>query len=207
MFANTLKEAVALGPEHISAYSLIVEEGTPLSADIRSGLVPEPEQDEDREMYCRACRFLRETGYNRYEISNFARPGYESRHNKGYWTGMYYLGAGLGAASYLPGVRFKNTEDMRTYLERPPDKKRDTAFDEFLSRKDEMDEFMMLGFRLAEGPDGEAFAFKFKMPYTQVYRTQLRKLLEEGLIEKNASGYCLSEKGLDFGNLVFEEFV
>lgn len=207
VFTETLKKAVALRPEHISAYSLIVEEGTPLFADIRGGLVPEPEQDADREMYHSACRFLREAGYVRYEISNFARPGYESRHNKGYWTGVYYLGAGLGAASYLPGERFKNTEDMRAYLERPPDQKRDRDFDEFLSLKDEMNEFMMLGFRLAEGPDEGAFAFKFKMPYTQVYRTQLRKLLEQGLIEKSAAGYCLSAKGLDFGNLVFEEFV
>ena len=96
---------------------------------------------------------------------------------------------------------------MKIYLESPPDKKRDPCFDEALTLKDEMDEFMMLGFRLAEGPDETAFASRFGMDYTQVYSEQLGKLLREGLIEKHASGYCLSEKGLDFGNLVFEEFV
>lgn len=206
-FENTLHQAIALNPEHISAYSLIVEEGTPLCEDIERGHLPEPEQDVDRQMYHTACSILKEAGYERYEISNFARPGYESRHNLGYWTGVYYLGAGLGAASYLPSVRFKNTEDMRSYLESPPDRKRDRGFDEFLSCQDEMNEFMMLGFRLAKGPDEAAFCARFGAPYTQIYRKSLDKLLCEGLIEKNGLGYCLSEKGLDLGNLVFGEFV
>lgn len=207
VFKNTLQQSIAMGPEHISAYSLIVEEGTPLRNDIDSGFVAEPEQEADREMYHSACSILREAGYVRYEISNFARPGYESRHNMGYWTGVSYIGAGLGAASYMPGIRFKNTENMKIYLESLPDKKRDRGSDEVLSLKDEMDEFMMLGFRLAEGPDEAAFVSKFGMNYTHVYSAQLDKLLREGLIEKHASGYCLSEKGLDLGNLVFEEFV
>ncbi len=207
VFKNTLQQSIAMGPEHISAYSLIVEEGTPLRNDINSGFVAETEQEVDREMYHNACSILGEAGYERYEISNFARPGYESRHNMGYWTGVSYIGAGLGAASYMPGIRFKNTENMKIYLESLPDKKRDRCFDEVLSLKDEMDEFMMLGFRLAKGPDEAAFVSKFGMNYTHVYSPQLGKLLELGLIEKCTSGYCLSEKGLDLANLVFEEFV
>ena len=105
------------------------------------------------------------------------------------------------------GVRFKNTENMKIYLESPPNKKRDTDLDEFLSLQDEMNEFMMLGFRLAEGPDAEVFTSKFGMSYTDIYKTQLDKLLGMGLIEEHGLGYCLSEKGLDLGNLVFEEFV
>ena len=207
MFTDTLHEVIAMEPEHISAYSLIVEEGTPLCRAIDSGLAAEPEQEADRDMYHSACRILGDAGYSRYEISNFARIGYESRHNKGYWTGIYYIGAGLGAASYMPGVRFKNTENMKIYLESPPNKKRDTGLDEFLSLQDEMNEFMMLGFRLAEGPDAEVFTSKFGMSYTDIYKTQLDKLLGMGLIEEHGLGYCLSEKGLDLGNLVFEEFV
>ena len=206
-FEHTLRQAIAMGPEHLSAYSLIVEEGTPLCADIDDGRLAEPEQEADRAMYHLACRLLTEAGYERYEISNFARPGYESRHNTGYWTGVPYLGAGLGAASNMEGVRFKNTEDMKTYLESLPDKKRDGAYDEPLTRQDEMDEFMMLGFRLAKGPDAATFAARFGVPYTDVYGPRLDKLLREGLIEQCPTGFCLSEQGLDLGNLVFEEFV
>ena len=207
VFEETLRQAIAMAPEHLSAYSLIVEEGTPLCSDIASGRISEPDQEIDRVMYHTACRLLAEAGYERYEISNFARPGYESRHNIGYWTGKPYLGIGLGAASCIHGIRFKNTEDMKQYLESPPDGKRDPRFDEFLSRRDEMNEFMMLGFRLAKGPEETLFTSRFGVSYREVFGKQLDKLLCDQLIQKCPNGFCLSERGLDLGNLVFEEFV
>ena len=117
-WADTLEQAVRWAPEHISAYSLIIEEGTPFAAMYENGSLPAlPDEDTDRKMYHYTGAFLSEHGYQRYEISNYALPGRECRHNSGYWTGHPYLGLGIGAASYVNGTRFSNCTDMREYLE------------------------------------------------------------------------------------------
>lgn len=207
MFRDTLTKVLALGPEHISAYSLIVEEGTALYDDIQHGRTPYPDDEEDRKMYELACEMLDKNGYGRYEISNFAKPGRESIHNLGYWTGVSYLGVGLGAASFLNGVRYKNIIDLSSYLTVKPDNMRDKSETEILSVQELMDEYMMLGFRLKNGPDPEAFREKFGKSYHQIYSEKLKKILKAGLIEPSGEGYRLSAKGLDMGNMVFGEFV
>lgn len=115
---ESLREAVALAPEHISAYSLILEDGTPLKEAALEGKLPRlPDEDEDRKMYHETRSFLAEHGYHRYEISNYAKKGFESRHNSGYWTGHPYLGFGIGAASFYAGCRWSHTRSMTSYLQ------------------------------------------------------------------------------------------
>lgn len=115
---ESLREAAALAPEHISAYSLILEDGTPLKEAALEGKLPHlPDEDEDRKMYHETRSFLAEHGYHRYEISNYAKKGFESRHNSGYWTGHPYLGFGIGAASFYAGCRWSHTRSMTSYLQ------------------------------------------------------------------------------------------
>lgn len=115
---ESLREAAALAPEHISAYSLILEDGTPLKEAALEGKLPHlPDEDEDRKMYHETRSFLAEHGYHRYEISNYAKKGFESRHNSGYWTGHPYLGFGIGAASFYAGCRWSHTGSMTSYLQ------------------------------------------------------------------------------------------
>ena len=116
-YQKSLEQVTALGPEHISAYSLIIEPGTPFETLEAQGKLILPDEDEEREMYRLTRQFLSGMGYERYEISNYARPGFECRHNTGYWQGKDYLGVGLGASSLIDGCRFSNTADMKDYLE------------------------------------------------------------------------------------------
>ena len=118
-WADTLKNAVRLGPDHISAYSLILEPGTELESMMKDGsLPPLPDEETERAMFHYTKQYLEQNGYMQYEISNFARPGRACRHNTGYWTGHSYLGMGIGAASYMDGSRFSNTDDLNQYLEK-----------------------------------------------------------------------------------------
>ena len=207
-FAATLEGVLALKPEHVSCYSLIVEEGTPLAENVRSGMLPEPDDVRDRKDYRQAVKRLKEAGYVHYEISNFALPGRESRHNLRYWHQREYLGFGPGASSFYGGRRFANSADVERYVsgifETDPDS------DETMTQAALRDEFMMLGFRLTEGPDFDRFAEKFGRRPEEFFADRLEKLEIRGLIEKRGCGsrpYALTEKGLDFANEVFEEFV
>lgn len=226
----TLRTAAGLKPEHISAYSLIIEEGTPFyrifgeneaagsgaaeersgkSGDKRGGLPPLPGEDAEREMYYACGRILREAGYRRYEISNYARPGYECRHNKGYWTGTEYLGLGLGASSYMKQnggaggsagsfVRFSAQRNLERYL-------RFTSGDfregrqikerEVLTEKARMEEFMFLGLRLMKGVPEAEFFRRFGAPMESVYGDVLRRQREIGLLE----AYRRQERPESFG--------
>lgn len=195
MFGETLDEIIEMGPEHISAYSLIVEEETPLYDAIEKGDLPEPSDEDDREMYRMACEKLKAAGYEQYEISNFAKPGYESIHNTGYWTGVPYIGYGIAAASYIDGKRLSNNEDLLPMLEERVDK--ETA----------EKEFMMLGFRLTKGPDSKSFFEMFGEGYEEKFAEILTGLENKKLIDKCETGYRLSAKGIDFANEVFGEFI
>lgn len=206
-FEDTLRRVISLGPGHISAYSLIVEEGTPLEKDISDGLVPEPDETRDRNDYRLAVKMLKEAGYDRYEISNFAKPGRESKHNLRYWEQEEYLGFGPAAASYACGRRFTNTCDVGLYVEKGGDA--ELSEDDTLSPEETMREFMMLGFRLAEGPDFEKFKVKFGKDPDVLFAGGLASLEKRGLIWRGGGGrpFSLTEKGFDFANEVFREFV
>ena len=211
-YENTLKTVTALNPEHISAYSLIIEEGTPFyekyaeDEKLRNeGGQPEllPDEDSERRMYELTEEIFNTKGYNRYEISNYAKKGFECRHNIGYWTGKDYISAGIGASSYIEDRRFVKTDNMSHYL--------NGDFDEYeivtLDKKMKMEEFMFLGLRMTAGISRKDFADRFNISIDDVYVSQIQKLIGEGLIISDNDNLHLSKKGIDVSNYVFEEFL
>ena len=227
---NTLKKTAMLKPEHISAYSLIVEEGTPYYARFGGHvemenyeMTPEerrllmalpdlPDEDVEREMYYLTQTYLEEQGYERYEISNYCRPGFECRHNVGYWTGTEYLGLGLGASSYLDGCRFHNTSDFHAYVSSHLDRKEEFEAvlrqeKEQLTEKARMEEFMFLGLRLVKGVSSEGFITRFGQSIRGVYGDVIAALERDGLMEHGNGYYRLTERGLDLSNYAMSRFL
>lgn len=209
-YETTLNQAIACNPEHISAYSLIIEEGTEFAQRFSEGAKEEnaiPSVDLDREMYEKTKQILKEYGYERYEISNYAKPGYECKHNIGYWKRVEYLGFGLGASSFYKGMRYHNEEDMDQYLEsieKGLDIKREV---EILSKSQTMEEFMFLGLRMCEGIDEAEFEKQFGTSIYNVYAKQLDRLVKENVLIRTLNGYALTDYGLDVSNAVFTEFL
>ena len=203
---NTLRKVCSLepAPVHISAYSLIVEEGTPFWDMQEEGKLDIPEEDTDREMYHMTSRILSEYGYARYEISNYAQPGYECRHNVGYWTGIPYYGAGLDAASYYDHARYVNTDDMDSYL-------RDPAACHFLTERlgtdDLMSEFMILGLRMTKGVSFAEFQSRFGISLKEKYGHQAEGFIKDGLLEEKGDFLRLTDRGLDLANVVMRSFI
>ena len=217
-WSETLRKAADLGPEHISAYSLIVEEGTPFyerygdgsgeDEDKGNHLPPLPDEDTEREIYKATEKILAEYGYHRYEISNYAKTGYEYRHNLGYWERKEYLGLGLGASSLISECRFHNTADMERYLRFYENAGTDICEDiEHLSVEDQMEEFMFLGLRKTVGISVDDFRKAFGKEIREVYGEQMRKLEEQRLIEYSGNRVRLTERGTDISNYVFSEFM
>ena len=191
---DTLLKVADLGPEHISAYSLIVEEGTPFYN--RYGEHPEllPTEEEDRQMYGDTRTILNRYGYERYEISNYARPGYACRHNLGYWNRTEYKGFGLGAASLLENARTTNQSDLNKYLDGQYEGSR-----EELSEQAVREEHFFLGLRKMEGVDPG--------PYRGYYEKLLEKLTRQGLIVERNGRICLTDRGIDVSNYVLAQFL
>lgn len=209
-YLRTLESVLALepAPAHISAYSLIPEEGTPLVEQIARGRLTLPDEDTDREMYRATKRLLEQAGYRRYEISNYARPGCECRHNCGYWRRRDYLGLGIGAASLIDNVRFKNGSDLRAYLQEPAGCREEV---QSLSVGEQMEEFLFLGLRMTEGVSAEEFADCFGREMEGVYGEVIRRNAGDGLLEWRKCGagrrLALTERGLDLANYVMAQFL
>lgn len=207
-YRKTLERVMALRPEHISAYSLILEEGTPFyaSEDIRGRI---PDEEVDREMYQLTKEILAENGYERYEISNYAVKGKECIHNLGYWSGVPYLGFGLGAASYFEGTRFSNERDLEKYKKNPyvPFMMREEYT--VLSQKDEMEEFMFLGLRKRTGVSREEFRERFHLDMLDVYGKVISKYEEVDLLEWTDEGKMLrlTDAGIDVSDYIFCDFM
>ena len=207
----TLRGAVTMEPEHLSCYSLILEEGTPLYQQYEKGELSLPDEEEERAMYHWTVSFLSECGYRQYEISNFAKPGQESRHNQGYWDRVPYIGAGLGAASLAQvngeEIRYKNTSDMEHYIKesRWPDHIREER--QKLTKQDRQEEFMFLGLRKTEGIEAARFCALFGQTPEEVYAKPLQEQLKNGLLKKTQTGYCLTSRGMDLANQVFAAFL
>jgi oxygen-independent coproporphyrinogen-3 oxidase len=230
-WSKTLREAVALRPEHLSAYSLIIEEGTPFAKMFSQKELPAlPSEEEDREIYHFTKKFLAENGYRRYEISNYAREGYECRHNCGYWTGHEYLGLGLGASSDLGGMRFKNPDQMSLY--RKLIEERNTAAlrceKQEMTKEDRMEEFMYLGLRMTDGVSESEFKERFGTRIEDQYGKVLRRHISQNLIRRlpghsarpafpgdsgepacsgNGGRLALTEYGLDVANYVMADYL
>lgn len=202
---ETLENIVKLAPEHISAYSLIIEEGTPFKKMFDSGVFKETDEKLDRDMYAFICGYLKEYGYNRYEISNFSKKGFESRHNSIYWRTNEYIGFGLGAHSYFNGERFHNTCDMDEYLKsRGEHRKKDV---EVLTQEDKISEFMFMGLRMDEGVSKEKFKRRFNSDIRSIYREVIDKYKNMGMIRETEDTISLTDKGIDVSNVIFGDFL
>ena len=201
---ETVSWVVNLEPEHISAYSLIIEEGTPFKDMYDNGKMAVPDDETDRKMYHMAVDMLEEKGYKRYEISNFAKAGFESRHNSVYWRTGEYMGFGLGAHSYFNGRRFHNTYNLEEYIRSGQFKKYDV---ELLSEKDKMAEFMFMGLRMSEGVSVSEFKRRFGMNIDEIYGKELKEIISEGLAFERDNRVILTDYGFDVSNYVFEKFI
>lgn len=219
-YCEGLEEVMRLSPEHISGYSLIVEEGTPFYDMYNNKSDLFPDEQMDREMYERTKDILGRSGYVRYEISNYAKAGYECRHNMVYWECEDYLGMGLGSASLIDAVRFKNTCDLKGYVQAWKTGEGDKVQHrekEVLTVSAQMEEYMFLGLRMMRGISEEAFAGKFGKTLESIYGGQIERMTEQGLLyrrmQKTGEGkkidrmLALTDRGIDVSNYVFEQFL
>ena len=231
-YQETLEKIIELKPEHISAYSLIVEEGTEMYRRVEraemKGKTILPEEEEERKMYYLTKELLAKAGYERYEISNYAKKGYECKHNIGYWKRKDYLGFGIGAASLYQEERYSNVRDIHVYMDKLlkadiPD--RNLGNNEYAVRLDQniielieenqqkllveeqMEEFMFLGLRMMEGVSVKGFEETFGKKYEEVYGNVSDKLVAQGLLEQSGDNVRLTERGIDVSNYVMAEFM
>lgn len=193
-FRETLQKVLRLQPEHISAYSLIIEEGTPFYERYAGRRSLLPDEDEERQMYYDTRDILREHGYERYEISNYARPGYACRHNLGYWERTDYKGYGLGAASLLDNVRTSNETGLTRYLEGNFGGSR-----EVLTEQAIREEYFFLGLRKMEGVRPGI--------YEEHYKNLLSRLQMQQLLEREGDRIYLTDRGIDVSNYVLAQFL
>ena len=203
-------------PEHISAYSLIIEEGTEFKRLYDVGRLLLPDEDTERKIYHYTKEFLENTGYRRYEISNYAVPGYECRHNIGYWTRKDYLGLGLNASSMIDNIRWKNTAVLDRYLTAytslnlesdNADAEKIIEETEPVSRKDQIEEFMFLGLRMTDGVSREQYFEYFHQDMDILYGDEIGHLKALGLLEEHDSRLRLTDKGIDVSNTVLAGFL
>ncbi len=196
-------------PEHISAYSLIVEEGTPFAELQARGELMLPEEDLERQMYEETGRILETAGFGRYEISNYAREGFACRHNCGYWQRRDYLGFGLGAASLMRNVRFRNGEALEAYVQDPLGQRCDV---QRLTKEEQMEEFMFLGLRMVSGVSGSAFKRAFGADMEDIYGDVIKQNIADGLLKRQSGSggeerIALTARGMDLSNYVMAQFL
>lgn len=205
-YEATLQKVLELSPEHISAYSLIVEEGTPFYETYADGNGL-PDEDTERSMYKKTKQMLERYGYHRYEISNYAKPGRECRHNLCYWDGTDYIGFGLGASSMLAAIRYRNCSNFSEYMEKAACPRQLWEEITVLSQKEQMEEFLFLGLRCMNGISKKQFEERFRVPYHSVYGAVTENMERLGLIQSDSDRVCLTEKGIDVSNYVLSEFL
>lgn len=198
-----LYQVAELNPEHISAYSLIIEEGTPF-AEQNLDL---PDEDTEYQMYEDTAEILERYGYRQYEISNYAKQGYMCRHNAGYWQRREYLGFGLGASSLYGGMRFSNTHQMQEYLKESRNSDQIRKDVTVLSRNERIEEFMFLGLRMTEGISEKKFEENFDVRLMDVYGDILQKYEETGFMEHIETKWRLTRKGIHVSNHILADFL
>ena len=232
-YEETLNKVVRLEPEHISAYSLIVEENTLMYDRVKKaqikGINILPDEESERKMYYLTNNILRSNGYRKYEISNYSKPGKECKHNIGYWQRKEYLGFGIGAASLYKENRYNNISDINKYIEVLTNNLKENSINNVgnssevenqvnilnsivknlqqLTERDRMEEFMFLGLRMMEGVSMEKFERYFGKPYMEVYG-KVQERMEDKRFLINDNGYVkLTEFGIDLSNYVMSEFL
>ena len=200
---------IALNPEHISVYSLILEKNTKLYSMVQNKKMSLPDDDLERQMYWSVKYNLEKNGYKHYEISNFAKCGYESRHNCNCWEQKEYIGFGVNAHSYENRIRFRNVEDIEKYISKMQKSNcyRFQIIDENQTKFDQEKEFMLLGLRKIDGIYVSEFKKKFIENPLFLFREQLNRLVKKQLIVIESNNIRLTNKGIDFANIVFQEFI
>ena len=206
---ESLIEVINLKPNHISLYSLILEENTILEKMVSQNMTKLPEEDLEREMYWTTKNILEENGYIHYEISNFSKKGYESKHNLNCWNQKEYLGFGVAAHSYTKNKRYCNTNNIEDYIKNVQNGKilNNRTICEIQNKIEEQKEYMLLGLRKIQGIDIQEFKNKFIDNPIYIFHKELEKLVKEELVEIDLNQIKLTSKGLDFANLVWEEFI
>ena len=206
---KSVQKVISLNPEHVSVYSLIVEEGTSLEKQIQEGKLILPKEELERKEYWTVKNLLEASGYEHYEISNFAKPGKESRHNLDCWEQKEYLGFGVAAHSYTDGVRYSNRanleEYIRNYQEQRPEK--NFVFHEKQDEESQKKEYMLLGLRKIKGVQISIFKEKFAENPIYRYHFELDQLVKDGLLEVDDDWIYLTDRGIDLANIVWEKFV
>ena len=206
---KSLENIIKLSPKHISVYSLIVEEGTVICKEIESGILNLPDEELEREQYWFVKNILEKNGYVHYEISNFAKNGFESKHNMNCWEQKEYFGFGLAAHSYINKTRYSNLENLKEYIQNLECGKYENnrIINEKQDTESEQKEYMLLGLRKLEGVSIGQFKLKFNTNPLFKFKKELNKLANEELIVVDGDNIKLSSKGLDLANVVWEEFV
>lgn len=206
---ESLEQVIKLKPKHISVYSLIVEDGTPIAKKIHAGKLRLPDEDLERHMYWYIKNTLELNGYKHYEISNFAKKGFESKHNMNCWDQKEYIGVGVAAHSYRDITRYSNTENIEEYIHNVEngDFEKNRIIHEIQKEDDAKKEFMLLGLRKIDGVKISEFKNKFGDNPIYLFRNELKKLSDEKLLVIDDDYIRLSSKGIDLANLVWEEFV
>jgi oxygen-independent coproporphyrinogen-3 oxidase len=206
---ESTKKVMALKPEHISVYSLILEENTKLEDMVIKGKLELPDDEIERKMYWYVKKTLEKYKYIHYEISNFARPGFESKHNSDCWNQNEYIGIGAAASSFMNNARYENTSDLEEYISNIENDKpsKNIQLQELLDDESKIDEYMMLSLRKISGVNISEFKRKFNQNPIIRYNKILEKLIKEELIEIDGNNIRLSSKGIDLANLVWEEFI
>ena len=223
-YVDTLTRVMEFRPEHISAYSLQVEEGTKLAAD-ENLLGMLPEEETDRRMYAMTKKILRTNGYERYEFSNYCQPGFECRHNIVYWTGGEYIGFGLGAASLFKGERFSNLRELDRYLElmeeagklMTPEQDLTRLYDAVVERLRQdttamyidrrMEEFMFLGLRMIRGVSRTEFRERFNREMFDIYGMVINRYVDDGFLKLEDDRVALTDAGIDVSNHILADFI
>lgn len=206
---ESLEEVINLQPEHISVYSLIVEDGTPIANKIQKGKLELPDEETERNMYWYVKNTLELNGYKHYEISNFAKKGYESKHNINCWNQKQYFGFGAAAHSYRDIARYSNTEKLEEYIRNVKSERldRNRIIHEIQKEYDTEKEYMILGLRKIDGVKISEFKLKFGNNPIYLFRNELKKLSDEKLISIDEDNIRLTNRGIDLANLVWEEFI
>lgn len=206
-YRRTLQAVTAVSPAHISAYSLILEEGTAFFAQAKKGLLDLPDEDTERKMEEITEEYLADCGYHRYEISNYAKNGQECVHNTTYWRMGDYLGLGLGASSYFEGARFQNETELSVYLQELPQDH--SGLRHVVTKKEQMEEFVFLGLRMTSGISLTEYNKRFSTDFRKQYQTVLPMLLENNLLAENENRdrIYLTKRGRDVSNAVLAEFL
>lgn len=219
-YLETVEKVLKCLPEHISSYSLIVEEDTPLSKN-QTLLTALPDEETERQMYEATNRLLTAAGYDRYEISNYAKKGYQCRHNQVYWSLKEYIGFGIGAASFFQKRRFSNTRDLNLYIDtiyetvncQLSESQTEKRF-EMLRTKDEdintdrlMEEYMFLGLRMMQGISAEAFHTYFGHSIYDIYGAVIEKYVKTGFLQDDGGVIRLTKQGIDVSNVILADFL